>query len=284
MSYRVWIGLMALTVWTAAAAQADARSHHASAARDSTAVVWNNAAGAGATDTQPRINVTIDAAVAEPLSAQMEQQVETRLRENLSPELLQNFGLFLYVSKAEIGPWKQRMLVFKKVGDDLLPLFDWPVSTGRETVEADAQGVELGTNTPTGYFELDPKRMFEDYHSTQWNEPMPDAMFFNWMDHGTQTGLAIHAATGEAIAQLGSRASAGCVRLSPDNARTLFNLVRQNYKGVAPKFAFDKYTSTLMNNGLILHDPTGSVVMTPGYSVLVYIDDYGGQSLEAQAY
>jgi hypothetical protein len=25
-------------------------------------------------------------------------------------------------------------------------------------------------------------------------------------------------------------------------------------------------------------------VMTPGYSVLVYIDDYGGESLEAQAY
>jgi len=188
------------------------------------------------------------------------------------------------VSKAEIGPWKQRMLVFQKVGDDLLPLFDWPVSTGRETVEADAQGVQLGTDTPAGYFELDPKRMFVDYHSSQWNEPMPNAMFFNWMDHGTLTGLAIHAASGDGIGQLGTRASAGCVRLSPDNARTLFNLVRDNYKGAAPKFAFDKYTNTVMNNGLILHDPAGSVVMAPGYSVLVYIDDYGGESLEARAY
>jgi len=284
MSYRVWIGVMALVAWAAAATEADARSHRPAAVRNATDVVWNNAATAGTADSPPRITATIDPAVAEPLPPQMEQQVEKRLRENLSPELLQNFGLFIYVSKAEIGPWKQRMLVFQKVGDDLLPLFDWPVSTGRETVEADAQGVELGTNTPAGYFELDPKRMFEDYRSTQWNEPMPYAMFFNWMDHGTQTGLAIHAATDAAIGQLGNRASAGCVRLSPENARTLFSLVRGNYKGMAPKFAFDKYTSTLMNNGLVLHDAAGNVVMTPGYSVLVYIDDYGGESLEAKAY
>jgi hypothetical protein len=284
MSYRFWIGLMALAAWTAPVSQADARSPRPIAIQNATDVVWNNATADSASTVPARISATIDATVAEPLPPQMQQQIEHRLRENLSPELLQNFGLFIYVSKAEIGPWKQRMLVFQKVGDDLLPLFDWPVSTGRESVEADAQGVELGTNTPAGYFELDPKRMFEDYRSTQWNEPMPHAMFFNWVDHGTQTGLAIHAATDAAIAQLGTRASAGCVRLSPDNARTLFNLVRGNYKGVAPKFAFDKYTSTLMNNGLILHDPTGNVVMTSGYSVLVYIDDYGGESLEAKAY
>jgi lipoprotein-anchoring transpeptidase ErfK/SrfK len=284
MSYRVWIGLMALAACTVTATQTDARSHHVYSLQNATDVVWNNANGASATDARPSGNATVDAAVAEPLPPQMEQQIEQRLRENLSPELLQNFGLFIYVSKAEIGPWKQRMLVFQKVGDDLLPLFDWPVSTGRETVEADAQGVQLGTNTPAGYFELDPKRLFENYRSIQWNEPMPYAMFFNWMDHGTLTGLAIHAATDAAIGQLGTRASAGCVRLSPDNARTLFNLVRDNYKGMAPKFAFDKYTSTVMNNGLVLHDPTGNVVMTSGYSVLVYIDDYGGQSLEAKAY
>jgi lipoprotein-anchoring transpeptidase ErfK/SrfK len=284
MSYRVWISVMALAAWSAMGAQADARSHRTIAVHNATDVVWNNATPANATDAPPRITATIDPAAAEPLPPQVEQQIEHRLRENLSRELLQNFGLFIYVSKAEIGPWKQRMLVFQKVGDDLLPLFDWAISTGRETVEADAQGAELGTNTPAGYFELDPKRFFENYRSVQWNEAMPYAMFFNWMDHGTQTGLAIHAATDAAVGQLGTRASAGCVRLSPENARTLFNLVRANYKGVAPKFAFDKYTSTLMNNGLILHDPTGNVVMTPGYSVLVYIDDYGGESLEANAY
>ena len=80
------------------------------------------------------------------------------------------------------------------------------------------------------------------------------------------------------------RASAGCVRLSLENARTLFSLVRGNYKGAVPKLAFDKYTSTTMNNGLVLHDQNGNVELTPGYSVLVYIDEYGGENLEAKAY
>ena len=48
---------------------------------------------------------------------------------------------------------------------------------------------------------------------------MPYAMFFNWENHGYQTGLAIHGATGDDIGLLGTRASAGCVRLSPENAR-----------------------------------------------------------------
>jgi hypothetical protein len=217
-------------------------------------------------------------------SAQIEQRVEARLKENLSPELFQNFGLFIYVSKADTGVWAQRMYVFQKVGDDLLPLYDWPVSTGRETIEADAQGVELPTTTPAGYYELDPKRLFEKYRSTQWNEPMPYALFFSGTNHGMQSGLAIHAASDEGIGLLGMRASAGCVRLSPENARTLFNLVRGNYKGTVPKFAFDKYTSTTTNNGLVLHDQSGNVELMPGYSVLVYIDEAGGENLEARAY
>ena len=32
---------------------------------------------------------------------------------------------------------------------------------------------------------------------------MPNAMFFNWEREGVQTGLAIHAATGDDIAQAG---------------------------------------------------------------------------------
>jgi lipoprotein-anchoring transpeptidase ErfK/SrfK len=223
-------------------------------------------------------------AAYQPAPPQVEQQVEARLRDSLSPEMLQNFGLFIYVSKAEAGPWAQRMLVFQKVGDDLLLLYDWSVSTGRETVEATPAGVQLPTSTPAGYYELDPKRLFAAYHSSQWDEDMPYAMFFNWVDHGTATGLAIHGTSVDGEGLLGMRASAGCIRLSKDNARTLFNIIKENFKGQAPKFAFDKYSSTLMNNGLLVHDSAGNVELTPGYSVLVYVDDYGGESLEARAY
>ena len=229
----------------------------------------------------PGVSQSPQAAVAVTSSA-VQQQVEQRVREIATPEMLAHFGLVIYVSKAEVGSWAQRMYVFQKAGDDLLLLYDWPVSTGRETVEPAPGGEELSTTTPAGYYELDPKRMFERYRSVQWDEPMPYAMFFNWVDHGVTTGLAIHGTSDEA--RLGTRASAGCVRLSPDNARTLFNLVRENFKGMAPKFGFDKYTNTLMNNGLLLHDQNGNVALAPGYSVLVYIDEFGGQALEAQAY
>jgi lipoprotein-anchoring transpeptidase ErfK/SrfK len=216
------------------------------------------------------------------MGAGVAERVQQRLQDNLSSEMLHNFGLFIYVSKADVGPWAQHMFVFQKAGDDLLLLYDWPVSTGRETVEADAQGVEVSTGTPAGYYELDPKRIIEKYRSIQWNEPMPYAMFFNFTAHGTQTGLAIHG-TEDGGGLLGMRASAGCVRLAPENARTLFMLVRDNYKGLVPKLAFDKYTSSTMNNGLMKHDENGSLELTPGYSALVYIDEFGGDTVEAQA-
>jgi lipoprotein-anchoring transpeptidase ErfK/SrfK len=289
---------VALAVWAAFASAAAADPAHVAppAPVPETNIAWNsaNTPAAPAGRAAQRVNGTFSSAPADssladsiaepPVPSGLEQSVEQRLRDSLSPEMIQNFGLFIYVSKAETGPWAQRMFVFQKAGDDLLPLYDWPVSTGRETMEADAVGVQLATTTPSGYYELDPKRMYESYHSTQWDESMPYAMFFNWKDHGVQTGLAIHAASDDAAGLLGMRASAGCVRLSLENARTLFTLIRDNYKGSAPKFGYDKYTGTIMNNGLILHDAGGNVEMAPGYSVLVYIDDYGGQNLEAEAY
>lgn len=239
-----------------------------------TEIAWNTVVSADGSQS----------ASADAGTGQIEPDIEQRLRDNLSSEMLQSFGLFIYVSKAEVGPWAQHMVVFQKAGDELLPLYDWPVSTGRETVEVNALGKEMSTTTPPGYYELDPKRFFVDYRSTQWDEAMPYAMFFNWKDHGVPTGLAIHAATDVRIGQLGTRASAGCVRLSPENAQTLFELIRNNYKGMVPKFGFDKYTGTVMNNGLLVHDGDGNLQLMPGYRVLVYIDDYGGQNLEARAY
>jgi hypothetical protein len=82
----------------------------------------------------------------------------------------------------------------------------WKVSTGR-----------AGKRTPPG--EWRPYRMHTMWHSRQYNmAPMPHSVFFNG-------GIAFHA-TG-ATGRLGRTASAGCVRLHPRNARTLFNLVKQ---------------------------------------------------------
>jgi lipoprotein-anchoring transpeptidase ErfK/SrfK len=203
--------------------------------------------------------------------------VAQRLEESLTPEMLKSFGLFVYVSKADHGPLAQRMYVFRKQKDAHLKLlYDWPASTGRERQEISPRGRSSFTGTPRGYYELDPGRMYRRYTSYSWKQSMPYAMFFNWERRGLQTGLAIHAATGGDIALLGRRASAGCVHLAPQDARTLYELIRGEYRGRVPRFAYDARTRTMSNDGTLMHDAEGRLKLADGYRVLVQIEDYPG--------
>jgi len=211
--------------------------------------------------------------------------VGARLRNSLGNELYAGFELFLYVSKAVSGPFAQQMYVFRKAGNGALDLlYDWPVSTGRERAERNAEGRELPTFTPTGYFRLDPNRFYRHHTSAEWREPMPFAMFFDWVKRGAPAGLAIHAATGSEIASLGTRASAGCIRLAPEAAKTLFTLIRTAYRGPTPRFAMNHRTRTTSNDGIVLHDARGRARLTAGYKVLVVIENYGGEDLVAAMY
>lgn len=240
---------------------------------------------------EPQANVTLD--IAPPLRRPPPENtpssgpaelanIEQRLKDNLSGEMLANFDLFLYVSKAEKGPLAQRMYVFaKQPSGDLVLRYDWPVSTGREKVEYNKEGWKLPSFTPQGYYELDPKRFYRHYTSIQWKQPMPYAMFFDWVQDGNKTGLAIHAAHGKDITLLGQRASAGCVRLAPQDAALLFDLIRTQYKGEVPRFAYDKKTATMSNEGLLLRDAKGNLSYTKGYKVLVFIENYGGENVVA---
>ena len=204
--------------------------------------------------------------------------VASRLNDSLSREMFATFNLFIYIDKAERGPFAERMFVFEKSGDNLALLYDWPVSTGRESLERDANGHLQTTITPVGYFALDPKRMYETHVSSQWNEEMPYAMFFDWKPNGHETGLAIHAASGDATNALGTRASAGCIRLSLDNAHTLFNLVHDQFRGPAPRIAYLD-GQDVSSEGFLLHDGQGQLQFRDGYSVLVMVDDFvGGDS------
>jgi lipoprotein-anchoring transpeptidase ErfK/SrfK len=208
--------------------------------------------------------------VADDLAAQ-------HLRENLSDESYANFRLFIYVDKGQSGLLAQRMYVFDKMDDGgLALLYDWPVSTGRNRTEPDATGRLQSTNTPTGFFELDPKRMFEDHVSSQWDEAMPYAMFFDWKPKGQLTGLAIHGTADENLAELGTAASAGCIRLSIANAQILFDLVQAQFRSPAPKLAYLDGEDGTSGEGLLLHDREGNLKIADGYSVLVFIDDFGG--------
>jgi hypothetical protein len=214
-----------------------------------------------------------------PSSTTAVDMVAHRLNDSLSREMFTNFNLFIYIDKAERGPFAQRMFVFEKMGNDnLAPLYDWPVSTGRESLERDAHGHLQSTITPVGYYALDPKRLFEDHVSSQWNEEMPYAMFFDWKPNGHDTGLAIHGAAGDEADALGTRSSAGCVRLSEDNARTLFNMVQDQFRAAAPRIAYLDGSRNVSSEGFLLHDRDGQLALRDGYSVLVVIDDYVGES------
>jgi hypothetical protein len=84
--------------------------------------------------------------------------------------------------------------------------YTWPVSTGRP-----------GYDTPNGSFK--PNRMDADHFSQEWdNAPMPHTIFFDLHGH------AIHGFFD--VKHLGLAVSHGCVRLSPEHAATLFDLVK----------------------------------------------------------
>lgn len=95
---------------------------------------------------------------------------------------------------------EQQMQVF----EDGQALYDWPVSTAR-----------AGKCTPTGIYT--PEWMTPFHRSTLYNgAPMPWSIFFrgNYAIHGT-----------DQVARLGTPASAGCVRLDPAHAETLYRMV-----------------------------------------------------------
>jgi hypothetical protein len=86
--------------------------------------------------------------------------------------------------------------------------YHWPVSTGIPSRE-----------TPNGTFRA--FRMEEDHYSKEFDDaPMPHSIFF------TKIGHAIHGT--DSVGRLGTPASHGCVRLSRDNATTLYALVQKD--------------------------------------------------------
>jgi lipoprotein-anchoring transpeptidase ErfK/SrfK len=86
--------------------------------------------------------------------------------------------------------------------------YEWPVSTGKG-----------GYSTPSGTYTA--TSMNEIWYSKQWdNAPMPHSIFF------IKDGHAIHGSN--EVKNLGKPVSHGCVRISPDNAATLYAMVAKN--------------------------------------------------------
>src|SRR3974377_356098 len=144
---------------------------------------------AGSNGVTPSVETNSTAAKAEskPAGRQPESNPETKKTSS---------AVIINVDKTN-----QEMTVFI----DGVEEYDWPVSTGRE-----------GYSTPSGTYT--PTSMNEVWYSKQWdNAPMPHSIFF------MKDGHAIHGSY--EVKTLGKPVSHGCVRVSPQNAATLYALV-----------------------------------------------------------
>jgi lipoprotein-anchoring transpeptidase ErfK/SrfK len=141
----------------------------------------------------------------------------------------------------DINKAKQKMTVFVNG----IQKYEWPVSTGR-----------AGYSTPTGTFTA--TSMNEIWYSKEWdNSPMPHSIFF------MKDGHAIHGSY--EVKNLGKPVSHGCVRISPENATTLYALVKANglentqvvLSGVTPGGEF-KYARSQTGAGWGFFEPSFS--------------------------
>jgi lipoprotein-anchoring transpeptidase ErfK/SrfK len=147
---------------------------------------------AGSNGVTPSMETNSTAAKAEskPAGTQPESNPETKKTSS---------AVIINVDKTN-----QEMTVFV----DGVEEYDWPVSTGR-----------AGYSTPSGTYT--PTSMNEVWYSKQWdNSPMPHSIFF------MKDGHAIHGSY--EVKTLGKAVSHGCVRISPENAATLYALVGKN--------------------------------------------------------
>lgn len=104
--------------------------------------------------------------------------------------------------EARVDLSEQRMRVYKHGR----LLYTWPVSTARR-----------GKVTPTGSWTA--KWLSKNHRSSRYRgAPMPYSVFYsgNFAVHGTNH-----------VKKLGQPASAGCIRLHPDNARVFYNMAQQ---------------------------------------------------------
>src|SRR5262245_39853733 len=135
---------------------------------------------------------------ASPASAQNSSASPASAQSSSSSETQSTGAVLINIDKS-----RQKMTV----RIDGVEKYVWPVSTG-----------VAGYSTPSGNYTA--TSMNEIWYSKEWdNAPMPHSIFFR------KDGYAIHG-TYEAKS-LGRPASHGCVRISRENAATLYALVKK---------------------------------------------------------
>lgn len=172
--------------------------------------------------------LTDEQALAEGMTP-IEQYMMSEMNAALTPGLnsegvaqaVRSHRLVIAVNKAAKGPNAQTLTMYEN-GVEILKQ---KVSTGREKTEKAKSGRVYLSVTPKGFFR--PTKMYQDYLSYTWNAPMPNAVFFIG-------GIALHATTKSHYAELGTRASGGCVRLLLETSKLIRTKVMETGRGSQP--------------------------------------------------
>lgn len=166
-------------------------------------------------------------------------------------DLTQAFPVVIVVNKSATGPNSQTVKVYHRGA----LAYQFATSTGREQWEDAKSGRKYFSVTSVGWYA--PTRTYEKYYSETWKAWMNNSVFFNG-------GLALHATTPDHFKELGKRASGGCVRLLPKNAKIIYDLVLSEGKGQVPVYTWD---------GQIQRGAFGRVAMHEGWNTLIIVED-----------
>ena len=185
---------------------------------------------------------------AETLVIADDEILETQL--TATHEDLTRAKVVAVINKSSTGSTSQVMRVYV----DGTLTYEWFVSTGREHFEKSTSGRSYLTTTPIGYYR--PTSVEENHYSKTWNANMPNAVFFIG-------GVAIHSSPH--IDHLGKRASGGCVRLAPENAKTFYDLVNNIGSKEVPKIDRD---------GAVVLDENCNPVMINTWDALIIVENH----------
>ncbi len=163
-------------------------------------------------------------------------------------EIDPRYTIALYVNAATRGPNRQRMWLLQrdeiggawrlalwdkrhwrkaKLGDDGVPPYSWPVSTGRKY-----RGDRYSGPTPTGVFALDERKY--RYGRGYTGPGMINTMYIDFhYSSGRRSGVAFHGTTRYRYRRLGTNASHGCIRMRQENALAVLNRITGRDKVLA---------------------------------------------------
>lgn len=133
-------------------------------------------------------------------------------------DLLRQNRVVVLVNKSASGDGAQTLVLYK----DGIEVMRTKVSTGSEKMVRSTSGRRYLSTTPFGFYR--PFKMYTDYLSYTWLSGMPNSVFF-------YEGIAIHATSQSHYAQLGTRASGGCVRMTLDDSKKVREFVMEGGKG-----------------------------------------------------